>query len=122
MRLSEHVYRSISSIRGPLVFLDGVVRARFGEVVRIIAPDGTVLGGEVIKIDGATILLQLFGEPRGLDTSVAVSLSDAARRAPLSPAAIGRIFNGSFLPIDDEPGYVPKSWRPWVRCRSGSPR
>ena len=110
MRLSEHVYRSISSVRGPLVFLDGVARVRFGEVVRIISADGTALDGEVIKIDSGTVLVQLFGETRGLDTGATVVLSDAAKRAPLSPAAIGRIFNGSFLPIDDEPGYVPKSW------------
>ena len=112
MRLSDHVYRTVSAIRGPLVFLDNVRQARFGEVVRILAPGGETLDGEVIKIDGGTVLVQVFGETRGLDTAVPVVFSDAVKRAPLSPAAIGRVFNGSFLPMDGEPPYVPECWAP----------
>lgn len=117
MRLSDHVYRTVSSIRGPLVFLDRVREARFGEVVRIVAPDGTSLEGEVIKIDGDTVLVQLFGETRGLDIGAKVHFSDAIKRAPLSPAVIGRVFNGSFIPIDGEPPFVPERWG----AISGSP-
>ena len=45
MRLSEHIYRTVSSIRGPLIFLDRVRQVRFGEVVRIIPPEGEALEG-----------------------------------------------------------------------------
>ncbi len=40
MRLAEHQYRSVSAIRGPLLFLEQVFAARLGELVRIEAPDG----------------------------------------------------------------------------------
>src|SRR5512138_856999 len=112
MRLSDHIYRTVSSIRGPLLFLDRVCQVRFGEVVRITGPDGESLEGEVIKIEGETVLVQVFGETRGLDTGSAISLSDAVKRAPLSPAVVGRVFNGSFTPIDGEPSYVPERWGP----------
>mgnify|MGYP001135855884 CR=1 FL=1 len=112
MRLSDHIYRTVSSIRGPLLFLDRVRQVRFGEVVRITGPDGESLEGEVIKIEGETVLVQVFGETRGLDTGSAISLSDAVKRAPLSPAVVGRVFNGSFTPIDGEPPYVPERWGP----------
>ncbi|CAH2032125.1 V-type ATP synthase subunit B [Trichlorobacter ammonificans] len=112
MRLSEHAYRSVTAIRGPLVFLDRVRRVRFGEVVRIAAPDGGTLEGEVIKIDNDTVLVQVMGETRGLGTDAAVVFSDAVKRAPLSPAVVGRIFNGSFVPLDGEPPFIPERWGP----------
>jgi len=112
MRLSDHIYRTISSIRGPLLFLDRVRQVRFGEVVRITDQEGAVLEGEVIKIDGDTVLVQVFGETRGLETASPVLFSDAVKRAPLSTAVIGRVFNGSFVPIDNEPPYVPQRWGP----------
>lgn len=112
MRLSEHVYRSITSIRGPLVFLDRIRQCRFGEVVQLRSPEGALLEGEVIKIDGDTVLVQVLGETRGLDTGTAVVFTDAVKRAPLSLAVIGRVFDGSFEPLDNEPGYVPDTWGP----------
>jgi V/A-type H+-transporting ATPase subunit B len=112
MRLSDHHYRTIASLRGPLLVLDRVRQVRFGEMVRIVGPEGENLDGEVIKIEGETVLVQVFGETRGLDTGSTVILSDAVKRAPLSPAVIGRIFNGSFTPIDGEPSYVPERWGP----------
>ncbi|MDA8413623.1 MAG: V-type ATP synthase subunit B [Desulfobacteraceae bacterium] len=112
MRLSEHTYRTISSIRGPLLFLDRVLQVSFGEVVRVVGPAGEELEGEVIKIDRDTVLIQVFGDTRGLDTGSAVSFFDAIKRAPLSPAVIGRVFNGSFSPVDGLPSYVPDRWGP----------
>lgn len=112
MRLSEHSYRTVSSIRGPLIFLDRVLEVRFGEVVRIIPPEGEPLEGEVIKISGDTVLVQVMGESRGLDIGSAVIFSDAVKRAPLSSAVVGRVFSGSFAPLDNEPPYVPERWGP----------
>jgi V/A-type H+/Na+-transporting ATPase subunit B len=112
MRLSEHIYRTTSSIRGPLLFADRIAAARLGEVVRIACPDGESTEGEVLKIDGDTVLIQVFGETRGLDLDAALVFTDAVKKAPLSLDAIGRIFNGSFLPIDGEPMFIPERWGP----------
>jgi V/A-type H+-transporting ATPase subunit B len=112
MRLAEHAYRTITSIRGPLLFLDRVFSARIGEVVRIAHPGGEVVEGEVLKIEGHSVLLQLFGETRGLDVHVEVVFTDAVKKAPLSRGMIGRVFNGSFLPVDGMPMYIPEGWAP----------
>lgn len=110
MRLSEHIYRTISSIRGPLLFVEKVLSVRIGEVVRIICPDGGAMEGEVLKIDGRTVLIQVFGETRGLDVNAPVVFTDEVKKAPLSADIIGRVFNGSFLPLDDAPMFVPERW------------
>jgi V/A-type H+-transporting ATPase subunit B len=110
MRLSEHIYRTISSIRGPLLFVERVFNARIGEVVRVIYADGTTMAGEVLKIAGHTVLIQVFGETAGLDIGAEVVFTDAVRQSPLSREMIGRSYNGSFLPIDGAPMFSPEQW------------
>jgi len=111
MRLSEHVYRTISSIAGPLLFLQKVFNAQIGEVVRVISPDGRMLDAEVLEIEGDTVLIEVFGETRGLDIGrTSVVFTDSVRKVPLSPDIVGRIFNGSFSPADGMPMFIPEKW------------
>lgn len=111
MRLSEHVYRTISSIAGPLLFLQKVFNAQIGEVVRVISPDGRMLDAEVLEIEGDTVLIEVFGETRGLDIGrTSVVFTDSGRKVPLSPDIVGRIFNGSFSPADGMPMFIPEKW------------
>jgi V/A-type H+-transporting ATPase subunit B len=111
MRLSEHIYRTVSSIRGPLLFLEGVLSVRIGEVVRILYPDGTGREGEVLKVDGDTVMIQVYGETRGLDVgNTSVVFSDSVKKSPLSVDIIGRVFNGSYCPIDGLPMFIPEKW------------
>lgn len=111
MRFSEHIYKTISSIKGPLLFVENVFSARMGEAVRILSPDAREMDGEVLKIEGDTVLIQVYGETRGLDMeNTAVVFTDSIKKAPLSPDIIGRIFNGSCIPIDNMPMFIPEKW------------
>lgn len=113
MRLSEHIYRTISSIRGPLLFVEKVFSARLGEVVNILFPDGRSMDGEVLKIDGDTVLIQVYGETRGLDIgNSSVVFTDTVKKAPISVDIIGRVFNGSFIPADGLPMFIPEKLAP----------
>jgi len=112
MRLSEHSYRTVSFIRGPLLFAQRVFAARIGEVVRIGYPGGETAEGEVLKIEGESVLIQVFGETRGLDLGTTLVFTDSVKKAPLAPEVMGRVFNGSFLPIDDAPMFFPQLWAP----------
>lgn len=113
MRLSEHLYRAIKSVSGPLLFVEGVAQARSGEAVRIIPAEGPQLEGEVLEIQGDIVLVEVFGETRGLDIEkTAVVFTDSVKKAPLSPLVIGRVFNGSFTPMDGKPMYVADRWAP----------
>ncbi|MBJ6725171.1 V-type ATP synthase subunit B [Geomesophilobacter sediminis] len=110
MRLAEHSYRTITSVRGPLLFVEGVFGARIGEVVGVEFPDGAGATGEVLKITGNAVLIQVFGETAGLDIDATVVFTDSVRQVPLSRKALGRVFNGSFAPIDGAPMYIPERW------------
>ncbi len=113
MRLSEHRYRTISSLAGPLIFVQGVFSARVGEVIKVLTPNGKEIVGEVLRIEGDTILVEVYGETTGLDIEhTSVVFTDSLRRAPLSPEIIGRVFNGSFEPIDGAPMFIPEKQAP----------
>ena len=113
MRLSEHIYRTISTIAGPLLFVQNVQNVRIGEVVNVIAPDGRMLEAEVLEIDGGTTLVEVYGSTQGLDVDrTRVVFTDAIKRVPLSPEIIGRVCNGSFEPKDGMPLYIPELWKP----------
>ncbi len=111
MRLSEHVYHSISSVAGPLLFVQRVFDAKIGEVVRVVSPDGSRMDGEVLEINGDTVLIEVFGETRGLDIGMtSVIFTDSVRKVPLSQDIVGRIFGGSFNPVDGMPMFIPEKW------------
>jgi V/A-type H+-transporting ATPase subunit B len=113
MRLSEYRYRTISSLAGSLLFVRRVFSARIGEVIRVLSPDGRVMVGEVLRIEGETILVEVYGETTGLDLEhTTVVFTDCVRKAPLSPEIIGRVFNGSFEPIDGAPMFIPEKQSP----------
>ncbi|MGZ5494920.1 MAG: V-type ATP synthase subunit B, partial [Thermoanaerobaculia bacterium] len=113
MRLSKHSLSTIVSVQGPLIFVDKVIDARMGEVVTIVFPDHRVVEGEVLKIEGDTVLIQIFGESRGLDIETTrVVFTDAIKKAPLSLEMLNRSFGGSFQPIDELPMFVAEKWGP----------
>lgn len=113
MRLAEHLYSTIGSVRSQLFFVEKVHQARMGEIVRVVFPDGRELEGEVLKIDYDTVLIQIFGDCSGMDRkNSTVIFSGSLKQAPLSPSMLNRIYSGSFQPMDGKPLFVPDKWQP----------
>src|SRR5574341_1303991 len=113
MRLSEHTYRTISTIAGPLLFVEKVFAARIGEVVKVVLPDGRKMDAEVLEIDGDTVLVEVYGATQGLDIEkTTVTFTDAIKKVPLSADIVGRVFDGSFEPVDGAPLFIPEKWMP----------
>jgi len=76
-------------------------------------PDGRSTDAEVLEIDGETVLVEVYGTTQGVDIEkTTVTFTDAIKKVPLSPDIIGRIFNGSFLPKDGAPLFIPEKWMP----------
>ena len=111
MRLAEHQYSTISSIRSQLLMLENVREVRLGEVVKVVSPDGRVQEGDVLLIDKGTVLVQVFGDCQGLDLAGSkVVFTDNIKQAPLSVNILNRVFNGSFEPVDGLPAPLPEKW------------
>ena len=97
------VYRTVREIRGPLLFVEGVKGAKYNEVVEVRLADGTEIIGTVLDVYEDKAVVQVFGHTEGLSLDTTVRFTGDVMRIPLSEDLIGRIFDGSFRPLDGLP-------------------
>jgi len=103
----EHKYglelQTIEEIKGPLLIVKGIGRARYNELVEVTLPDGRTVLGTVLESTREYALVQVFGDPQGLSKEARVRFTGEVIKIPVSEDVIGRIFNGSFKPLDGLP-------------------
>lgn len=73
-----------------------------GELAVIESPGKTTLG-QVIRISGESVALQVFGGTKGLSTNDKVRFLGHPMQVKYGPSMLGRIFNGGGVPIDGGP-------------------
>jgi V/A-type H+/Na+-transporting ATPase subunit B len=103
-------YRTIDRIAGPLLFVQDVANAAYGELVEIALPDGSRKQGQVLDARRGLAIVQAFGPTMGMnlrDTSVKF-LGETAR-LPVSDEMLGRVFDGLGQPRDGGPRIVSKN-------------
>uniref|UniRef100_A0A7S3FA72 Vacuolar proton pump subunit B n=1 Tax=Prasinoderma singulare TaxID=676789 RepID=A0A7S3FA72_9VIRI len=97
-------YRTVSAVAGPLVVVDRVQSPKFSEIVQITLGDGTKRRGQVLEVDGNRAVVQVFEGTSGVDNlRTNLEFTGDVLRTPVSRDMLGRIFNGSGVPIDDGP-------------------
>lgn len=97
-------YRTVSGVNGPLVILDNVKFPKFAEIVHLTLPDGTRRTGQVLEIAGNKAVVQVFEGTSGVDVKATrVEFTGDTLKMPVSEDMLGRVFNGSGVPIDKGP-------------------
>jgi V/A-type H+-transporting ATPase subunit B len=94
------VYKTVKEIRGPLLFIENIKDVAYDEVVRIVTPKGGEVVGSVLDISKEYALVQVFGETSGMDLNVSVQFTGETQKIQVSDELIGRVFSGSFRPLD----------------------
>ena len=97
------VYKTVSEIKGPILMVENIQGVSFDEVVIIERPNGEVVRGSVLDVSKDWAMIQCFGETSGLDLNTTVRFTGDVLRIPVSPELIGRVFSGSFTPLDGMP-------------------
>jgi V/A-type H+-transporting ATPase subunit B len=113
--MSSVAYKTISKISGPLVFVEGVQNAAYGEMVEVKLPNGEKLQGQVLDSGQGLAVVQVFGPTLGMSiagTSVRF-LGETARLA-VSDEMLGRVFDGLGNPKDNGPKIISKEKRDLV--------
>lgn len=103
-------YKTITSIAGPLMIVEGVEGVKYEELVEIKIPGekGTRLG-KVLEASEGRAMVQMFEGTAGAVTqgSSARFLGEAMKLG-VSEDMLGRIFNGAGKPIDGQPEIIPE--------------
>ena len=108
------VYEHIDQIAGNVIVLQAAGVA-FGELAQVTSTRGTSLG-QVIRLEGGRIFVQVFAGSRGVATDAKVRFLGRPMQTPYSDFLMGRIFTGSGRPRDKGPelkeGLIPISGPP----------
>ncbi|RLI17009.1 V-type ATP synthase subunit B, partial [Candidatus Bathyarchaeota archaeon] len=103
MKKAGIIYKTVNEIRGPLLVVEGVKNARYNELVEVTLPDGHVIIGSVLDSHEDKAIIQVFGRTEGLELNVSVHFTGEVVKIPLTNDLIGRVFDGSFKPLDKLP-------------------
>ncbi len=102
-------YFTVREIVGPLILMEGVEGAKYNELVEVEFPDGSVGYGNVLEVEGDTVLLQSFETTSGLDvTHTKVRFTGKSLELPVSRDILGRVFDGLGRPLDKGPRVIPE--------------
>lgn len=94
-------YLKLDRTEGPLIILNEVQDAVYGEIVDIEVSGGGNRTGQVVLIDRDKVVIQVFQGSSGISlNNTAVSFSGKPMEIPLSEEVVGRIFNGMAKPMD----------------------
>jgi V/A-type H+-transporting ATPase subunit B len=111
MSLILREYKTITRISGPLVFVEVATGVGFGELVRVVAPDGTERRGQVLEVSDKMAVVQVFEGTSGLDVKeTSVRFAGETIKLPVSSDMLGRVFDGSGTPIDGGPNIIPEDY------------
>lgn len=103
-------YKTISQVAGPLLFVEKVENAAYGEIVEITNALGERLRGQVLDSRAGLAVVQVFGSTLGLSTTAtSVRFLGETARISVSDEMLGRVFNGLGNPRDNGPSIVAKT-------------
>jgi len=108
--LATKEYRTISQIKGPLIFVERIAGVAYNEMAEIIGPDDQARLGQVLEVDQQRCMVRLFVGTTGLDLErTRVRFTGDVARLDVSLSMLGRVFNGTGEPIDGGGPIIPEA-------------
>jgi V/A-type H+-transporting ATPase subunit B len=105
-------YKTVKQVAGPLIFVEGVKDAAYGEIVEVTNALGERVRGQVLDSREGLAVVQIFGSTLGLSTSgTSVRFLGETARVAVSDEMLGRVFDGLGNPRDAGPAIVAKEKR-----------
>jgi len=103
-------YKSVTSIAGPLVIVEGVEGIKFEEIVEVKMPNETGSRfGKVLEAAEGRAVVQMFESTQGAVTEGAKArFTGETMKLGVSTDMLGRVFNGAAKPIDGRPEVIPE--------------
>ncbi|MEM3041609.1 MAG: V-type ATP synthase subunit B, partial [Nitrososphaerota archaeon] len=103
-------HKAVIAIRGPLLFVKEVRKARLGDLVKV-ENGKDVRTAQVLEIKEDIAVLQVFEGTAGLSLESQIAFTGEPVKIPLSIEILGRIFNGVGRPIDGGPPSKGETYR-----------
>ena len=100
-------YQTVTSIYGPLMLVEMVEQAKYGQMVDIELADGSIRHGQILQVDRDKVLVQVFEGTAGIDIdNSTMRFLGKPQQLAVSPDILGRVFNGIGDPNDGGPAII----------------
>ena len=104
--MSGKEYRTITDVKGPLVFLNKTEPVAFGEIVTLRLADGSIKNGQVLDTSDELVIVQVFEGTANINRESGVTFMGDVFKLPVSTELVGRILDGAGRPRDGGPAIV----------------
>jgi V/A-type H+-transporting ATPase subunit B len=103
----EAEYRTIGKVSGPLMVINSVKNAGYGEITKIRLENGEERLGQVIETTDKFAVVQVFGPTSGISIkSTSVSFLGETFKLGVGEEMLGRVFDGQGRPKDTKAAYA----------------
>ena len=99
-------YRTITDVKGPLVFLNKTEPVAYGEIVSLRLSNGDIKNGQVLDTSDDMVVVQVFEGTAKVDRQAGVTFLGDVFKLPVSTDLVGRILDGAGRPRDGGPEIV----------------
>ena len=96
-------YRTITDVKGPLVFLNKTEPVAFGEIVTLRLANGDIKNGQVLDTSDDLVIVQVFEGTAKINRETGVTFMGDVFKLPVSTDLVGRILDGAGRPRDGGP-------------------
>jgi V/A-type H+/Na+-transporting ATPase subunit B len=99
--MTQKYYKTIKSIRGPLLVVEKIKDVAYGEICKIKMGDREILG-QVLEVSEDMAVVQVFENTMGLDLSAKVGFTASTAKLGVSKKMLGNIYDGLGRPKTDK--------------------
>ena len=99
-------YRTITDVKGPLVFLEKTEPVAYGEIVSLRLSNGEMKNGQVLDTSDDLVVVQVFEGTASVDRKAGVTFLGDVFKLPVSLDMVGRILDGAGRPRDGGPDII----------------
>lgn len=89
----QKYYKTITSIKGPLLIVEKVKDVSYGEICKIKKDEQEILG-QVLEVAEDKVVVQLFESTMGLDLDAKISFTSTTAKLGVSKKMLGNIYDG----------------------------
>src|SRR3990167_5269049 len=101
-------YKTITQVKGPLIFVEKTDPVGYADIVKISLQNGDVNNGQVLDTSDEIVVVQVFEGTAGIDVDTRVKFLGDTLKLNVSKDMLGRVLSGSGKPIDGGPEVIPE--------------
>lgn len=108
--MSQKEYKTVSSVSGPLIVVEGVSGVKYEELVEVSVPGETKIRlGKVLDVSNDKAVVQMFDPTAGVQTeNTRVRFKGETLKLGVSVDMLGRVFTGAGVVNDGGPEIIPE--------------